>query len=138
MQARNFYIVEFTNTSSAGRAARKITKILDLSAFNKNLIDSNPLSSLGTMNIQKWELFSGSPDIKNIFLTALHLDRKSHFLKLFLLFLTAVQIIHSISIRLDCHCSCIENRSSIRGYFRLGCKQVFIDAEYSDVGSICS
>ena len=36
-------------------------KYVDLSAFNKNLNDSNPCSSLSVMSFRKWELFSGSP-----------------------------------------------------------------------------
>ena len=39
----------------------KSQKYFDLSTFNYNLYDSNPCSSLGVMNFQKWELFSGSP-----------------------------------------------------------------------------
>ena len=39
----------------------KSQKYFDLSTFNHNLYDSNPWSSLGVMNFQKWELFSGSP-----------------------------------------------------------------------------
>ena len=31
--------------------------------FLTSLNDSNPCSSLGVMNFQKWELFSGSPGI---------------------------------------------------------------------------
>ena len=41
----------------------KSQKYFDLSAFNKNLNDSNPGSSLRIMNFQTWELFSGSPGI---------------------------------------------------------------------------
>ena len=40
---------------------KKSQKYFDLSTFNYNLYDSNPCSSLGVMNFQKWELFSGSP-----------------------------------------------------------------------------
>ena len=40
---------------------KKSQKYFDLSTFNYNLYDSNPRSSLGVMNFQKWELFSGSP-----------------------------------------------------------------------------
>ena len=40
---------------------KKSQKYFDLSTFNYNLYDSNPFSSLGVMNFQKWELFSGSP-----------------------------------------------------------------------------
>ena len=36
-------------------------KYFDFSAFSKNLNHSNACSSLGAMNFQKWELFSGSP-----------------------------------------------------------------------------
>ena len=43
---------------------KKSQKYFDLSTFNYNLYDSNPCSSLGVMNFQKWELFSGSPGIK--------------------------------------------------------------------------
>ena len=39
----------------------KSQKYIDLSDFNYNLNDSNPWSSLGVMNFQKWELLSGSP-----------------------------------------------------------------------------
>ena len=39
----------------------KSQKYFDLSAFNKDLNDSVVRSSLGVMNFQKWELFSGSP-----------------------------------------------------------------------------
>ena len=42
---------------------KKSQKYFDLSTFNYNLYDSNPCSSLGVMNFQKWELFSGSPGI---------------------------------------------------------------------------
>ena len=42
---------------------KKSQKYFDLSTFNCNLYDSNPCSSLGIMNFQKWELFSGSPGI---------------------------------------------------------------------------
>ena len=42
---------------------KKSQKYFDLSTFNYNLYDSNPCSSLGVINFQKWELFSGSPDI---------------------------------------------------------------------------
>ena len=35
----------------------KSRKYFDLSTFNYNLTDSNPCSSLGVMNFQKWELF---------------------------------------------------------------------------------
>ena len=41
----------------------KSQKYFDLSALNWNLNDLNPCSSLGVMNFQKWELFSGSPGI---------------------------------------------------------------------------
>ena len=41
----------------------KSQKYFDPSAFYLNLNDSNPCSSLGVMNFQKWELFSGSPGI---------------------------------------------------------------------------
>ena len=41
----------------------KSRKYFDLSTFNYNLTDSNLCSSLGVMNFQKWELFSGSPGI---------------------------------------------------------------------------
>ena len=41
----------------------KSQKYFDLSTFNQNLNDSNPWSSLGVMNFQKWELSSGSPGI---------------------------------------------------------------------------
>ena len=44
----------------------KSQKYFDLSVFNKNLNDSNPCSSLGVMNFQKWELFSGSPGMTPI------------------------------------------------------------------------
>ena len=40
---------------------KKSQKYFDLSTFNYNLYDSNLCSSLGVMNFQKWELFSGSP-----------------------------------------------------------------------------
>ena len=40
---------------------KKSQKYFDLLTFNYNLYDSNPCSSLGVMNFQKWELFSGSP-----------------------------------------------------------------------------
>ena len=36
-------------------------------APNYNLNDSNPCSSLGVMNFQKWELFSGSPGISFLY-----------------------------------------------------------------------
>ena len=39
----------------------KSQQYFDLSASNWNLNDSNPWSSLGAMNVQKWEHFSGSP-----------------------------------------------------------------------------
>ena len=42
---------------------KKSLKYFDLSAFNYNLNESNPSSSLGVMNFQKWELSSGSPGI---------------------------------------------------------------------------
>ena len=42
---------------------KKSQKYFDLSTVNYNLYDSNPCSSLGVMNFQKWELFSGSPGI---------------------------------------------------------------------------
>ena len=42
---------------------KKSQKYFDLSTFNYNLYDTNPCSSLGVMNFQKWELFSGSPGI---------------------------------------------------------------------------
>ena len=42
---------------------KKSQKYFDLSTFNYNLYDSNLCSSLGVMNFQKWELFSGSPGI---------------------------------------------------------------------------
>ena len=42
---------------------KKSQKYFDPSTFNYNLYDSNPCSSLGVMNFQKWELFSGSPGI---------------------------------------------------------------------------
>ena len=61
LQPSNFYKVEFTNICSAGRTGKKSQKYFDLSTFNYNLYDSNPCSSLGVMNFQKWELFSGSP-----------------------------------------------------------------------------
>ena len=44
---------------------KKSQKYFDLSTVNYNLYDSNPRSSLGVMNFQKWELFSGSPGILN-------------------------------------------------------------------------
>ena len=44
---------------------KKSQKYFDLSTFNYNLYDSNPCSSLGVMNFQKLELFSGSPGISN-------------------------------------------------------------------------
>ena len=44
----------------------KSRKYFDLSTFNYNLTDSNPCSSLGVMNFQKWELFSGSPGIQSL------------------------------------------------------------------------
>ena len=43
----------------------KSQKYFDLSASNWNLNDSNPWSSLGVMNFQKWELFSGSPGMRS-------------------------------------------------------------------------
>ena len=46
---------------------KKSQKYFDLSTFNYNLYDSNPCSSLGVMNFQKWELFSGSPGIIRLF-----------------------------------------------------------------------
>ena len=39
----------------------KSQKYFDHSTFNLNLNDSNPCSSLGVMDFQNWELFSGSP-----------------------------------------------------------------------------
>ena len=46
----------------------KSQKYIDLSTFNKNLSDSNPRSSLGVMNFQKWELFLAHPvDIRQGF-----------------------------------------------------------------------
>ena len=47
---------------------KKSQKYFDLSTFNYNLYDSNPCSSLGVMNFQKWELFSGSPGIIYIYI----------------------------------------------------------------------
>ena len=44
-----------------GQRKKKSQKYFDLLTFNYNLYDSNPCSSLGVMNFQKWELFSGSP-----------------------------------------------------------------------------
>ena len=44
----------------------KSRKYFDLSTFNYNLNDSNPCSSLGVMNVQKWELFSGSPGMSQL------------------------------------------------------------------------
>ena len=35
-------------------------KYFDLPVSTRNLNDSNPCSSLGAINFQKWELFSGS------------------------------------------------------------------------------
>ena len=61
LQPSNFYKVEFTNICSAGMTGEKSQKYFDLSTFNYNLYDSNPCSSLGVMDFQKWELFSGSP-----------------------------------------------------------------------------
>ena len=47
---------------------KKSQKYIDPSTFNYNLYDSNPCSSLGVMNFQKWELFSGSPGtLKGLF-----------------------------------------------------------------------
>ena len=46
---------------SAGKTARKITKILGSLTFNKNLNDTNLCSSLGVTNFQMWELFLAHP-----------------------------------------------------------------------------
>ena len=43
------------------RQWEKSHKFFDLSAFNYNLNHSNLWSTLGVMNFQRWELFSGSP-----------------------------------------------------------------------------
>ena len=37
-----------------------------INIIKSNQIKSNPCSSLGVMNFQKWELFSGSPGSKNV------------------------------------------------------------------------
>ena len=66
----------------------KSQKYFDLSAFNQNLNDSNPYSSLGALNFQKWKLFSGSPgrpirnfDIK-VTLDQLHAKNYDYFLSI--------------------------------------------------------
>ena len=61
----------------------KSRKYFDLSTFNYNLTDSNPCSSLGVMNFQKWELFSGSPGSKyEIFIWPRLIPIESSFISL--------------------------------------------------------
>ena len=62
LQPRSFCKVRFCDTSSAGKTTRKITKILQSFHFQLNLNHSDSHGALDSMNFQKWELFSGSPD----------------------------------------------------------------------------
>ena len=39
-------------------------KYFNISAIKQKLIHSNPLSTVGVMNFQKWELFSPTPFVK--------------------------------------------------------------------------
>ena len=45
---------------------KKSQKYFDLSTFNWKLNDSNPCSSLGVTNYQKWEFVSDSPGIISV------------------------------------------------------------------------
>ena len=56
-----FCKVKSADASVAGKTAKKSQKSFNLSAFNFNWNQSILYSTLGAMDLQRWELFSGSP-----------------------------------------------------------------------------
>ena len=63
--------VKFTDTSSAGRRARKITNYFDLSVFNWDLSHSNLCSTDGCCEFSKVGFFSW---LTRYFISSLHLE----------------------------------------------------------------